>query len=63
LFDTHAALDEATMKQLRDEVERIVEEAVAFARASPPPTLADAWDALHANRRQETLIRAEHGHA
>jgi pyruvate dehydrogenase E1 component alpha subunit len=56
-----AALDEATMQALRDEVEKIVEEAVAFAEASAAPTLSDAWDAFHASRRHETLIRAEPG--
>lgn len=56
-----AVLDKATMQRLRDEVEQTVEDAVAFAEASPAPTLADAWDALHANRRLETLIQAEPG--
>jgi pyruvate dehydrogenase E1 component alpha subunit len=63
LRDTHVALDDATMEHLRDEVERIVEEAVAFARASPPPTLAEAREILDASRRQEILVRAEHEHA
>ncbi|HEX7972366.1 MAG TPA: pyruvate dehydrogenase (acetyl-transferring) E1 component subunit alpha [Thiobacillus sp.] len=63
LRGTHAALDDATLERLRDDVERIVEEAVAFARASPPPTLADAWDVFHAGRQQEVLVRAERAHA
>ena len=37
-----AALDPTTMQQLRDEVERIVTEAVAFAEASPAPPLTEA---------------------
>lgn len=57
LNGTAVTLDETMMQQLRDEVEQIVEEAVAFAEASPAPTLSDAWDALHVNRRQETLVR------
>lgn len=57
-----AALDEASLQQLRNEVEQIVEDAVAFAEASPAPTLTEAWDAFHATRRNETLIRAEPQH-
>ncbi|MCD6708015.1 MAG: pyruvate dehydrogenase (acetyl-transferring) E1 component subunit alpha [Thiobacillus sp.] len=57
-----AALDQTTMQQLRDEVEQIVAEAVAFAEASPAPTLTEAWDVFHATRRNETLIRAEQRH-
>lgn len=57
-----AALDEASLQQLRDEVEQIVEDAVAFAEASPAPTLTEAWDAFHAPGRHETLIRAEQKH-
>ncbi len=55
-------LDNSSMQQLRDEVEQIVEEAVAFAEASPAPTMAQAWDALNANRRHEILIRQEYPH-
>jgi pyruvate dehydrogenase E1 component alpha subunit len=62
LNGTPAALDEASLQQLRDEVAQIVDDAVAFAEASPAPTLSDAWDAFHANRQHETLIRAEQKH-
>jgi len=55
-------LDNSSMQQLRDEVEQIVEEAVAFAEASPAPIMAQAWDALNANRRHEILIRQEYPH-
>ena len=57
-----AVLDESAMQALRDEIERIVEDAVAFAEASPAPSMADAWSALQANRRNEILIRTEHEH-
>lgn len=62
LNETTAALDEATLQQLRDEVEQIVEDAVAFAEASPAPTLSEAWEAFQANRRHEILVRPEHRH-
>ncbi|MGE5320406.1 MAG: thiamine pyrophosphate-dependent enzyme [Hyphomicrobiaceae bacterium] len=61
LSDSPAALDEAMMRQLRDEVEQIVAGAVAFAEASAVPTLSDAWDALHAVGREPGLIRTEGG--
>lgn len=62
LTGSSIALDQTTMQQLRDEVEQIVEAAVAFAEASPAPALSDAWDALDANRRHETLVRPEPRH-
>jgi pyruvate dehydrogenase E1 component alpha subunit len=55
-------LDESAMQKLHEEADRIVEQAVAFAKASPAPTMAQAWDALHANRRQEILVRVKGEH-
>lgn len=56
---TSLGLDADALEQLRLEVDEIVARAVEFAEASPPPSMTDAWDALHANRRNEILIRTE----
>jgi pyruvate dehydrogenase E1 component alpha subunit len=55
-------LSAAMLEQLRGEVEGIVEDAVAFAEASPQPSMADAWDAFHAHRRPESVLKAEPEH-
>ena len=54
-------LDEEAWQALREEVEAIVTAAVAFAEASPPPTMEDAWHALHPGRR-ENLLGTDAGH-
>ncbi|CAB1129970.1 Pyruvate dehydrogenase E1 component subunit alpha [Candidatus Hydrogenisulfobacillus filiaventi] len=52
----HGHLDEETVEAMRKQVETVVADAVAFAQASPEPTMEDAWAAFLANRRDETLL-------
>jgi pyruvate dehydrogenase E1 component alpha subunit len=49
-------LREAEVEGIKSEVQKIVEDAVAFALASPQPTMDAAWQALNCNRHQEILI-------
>lgn len=50
--------DEQHVENIRRDVDQVVEDAVQFALASPPPTLEDAWSSLYCNRRHETLTGA-----
>ncbi len=49
-------LDQQSFEHLQTEVEKTVEDAVAFASQSPEPTLDDARAALDCNRHEEVLI-------
>jgi len=51
-------LDEETLTRMKQEVQKIVEDAVAFAQASEEPGMQDAWDAFLCNRRFETLMKS-----
>lgn len=42
---------------LKEDVEKVVEEAAQFALASPAPSLDDAWNSLYCNRRHELLVK------
>jgi len=50
-------LSEAELKHLQEEVAEVVEDAAAFAAASPEPTEADLEAYMNCNRRDEVLIR------
>ncbi len=49
-------LPDEDFRQLEAQVDAEVEAAVRFALESPEPSLEDAWQALLANRRGETLL-------
>jgi len=55
-MDEAGRLGEGALSALRAEVEQTVATAVAFAEASPEPTLEDAQANLDCNRRGEVLI-------
>ena len=55
-MDNLGHLDNRQLEALRSEVAQIVDDAVAFALASPEPTLEDAQAYLNCNRQQEVLI-------
>lgn len=48
--------DEQHVNNIRQEVGRVVDDAVQFALQSAQPTLEDAWSSLYCNHRQEALI-------
>ena len=56
-LDAAGHLPGDTLDALNRKVAAEVEEAVAFAEASPEPTFDDAWAALDCNRGLEVLIR------
>ena len=47
---------EAEVEELKSEVHKIVDDAVAFALQSAQPTMDAAWGHLNSNRRHETLM-------
>lgn len=47
---------EAEVAELKDEVQRIVDDAVVFAVQSAQPTMDTAWSHLNGNSRHETLM-------
>ena len=49
-------LAEAEVEELKKEVQKIVEDAVAFASQSPQPTMEAAWGHLNCNHRHEILM-------
>ncbi len=55
-MDKLGHLDPQQLDAIRERVSRTVDEAVAFALASPEPTLDDAQACLDCNRQQEVLI-------
>jgi len=52
--DEHIA--EAEVEELKDDVQKIVDDAVAFALQSAQPTMDAAWSHLNVNRRHEVLM-------
>jgi len=64
LVDHPSAIDHFDAHQvaaIKQDVEDVVEDAVALALQSPQPSMDDAWASLYCNRRHETLL-AESGH-
>jgi pyruvate dehydrogenase E1 component alpha subunit len=64
VYHTSAAgrLDEQHISSVRRDVDKVVEDAVQFALASPSPAIQDAWDSLYCNRKHETLLAgSQHG--
>ena len=56
------SFDAQQIEQVKQEVERVVEDAAQFALQSPQPDIEDAWSSLYSNQHHETLIReTEHG--
>jgi len=53
---TEGHLNEHHLKGMKQEVQRVVEDAAAFASQSPEPTMEDAWGFLTRNQRHEELI-------
>ncbi len=49
-------LAEAEVEELREEVQKVVDDAVAFAAQSPQPTMDAAWGFLNNAHRHETLM-------
>ena len=49
-------LAEAEVEELKQDVQKIVDDAVAFALQSAQPTMDAAWGHLNGNRRHEVLM-------
>ena len=49
-------LVEAEVEELKQDIQKIVNDAVAFASQSPQPTMDAAWGHLNGNHRHETLM-------
>jgi len=49
-------LIETEIEELKDEIQKTVEDAVAFALQSPQPTMDAAWGHLNGNHRHEVLM-------
>jgi pyruvate dehydrogenase E1 component alpha subunit len=47
---------EAEVEAIKQDVKKMVEDAVQFALDSPQPTMDAAWQALRCNRREEVII-------
>ncbi len=55
-LQTQQLINQDEIKQLQQQVDDTVDDAVEFARQSPEPQMEDAWAALDCNRGQEVLI-------
>ncbi|HUZ31508.1 MAG TPA: thiamine pyrophosphate-dependent enzyme [Xanthobacteraceae bacterium] len=49
-------LAETEMEELKQEIQRTVDDAVAFASQSPQPTMDAAWGHLNGNSRHEIMV-------
>jgi pyruvate dehydrogenase E1 component alpha subunit len=49
-------LAEAEVEEIKEDVQKIVDDAVAFALQGPQPTMDAAWGYLNGNHRHETLM-------
>jgi pyruvate dehydrogenase E1 component alpha subunit len=49
-------LAEAEVEDLKKDIQKIVDDAVAYASQSPQPTMDAAWGHLNSNSRHETLM-------
>ncbi len=49
-------LAEADVEELKQDVQKIVDDAVAFASQSAQPTMDAAWSYLNGSRRHEVLM-------